>query len=137
METRTKLKKSLKNILNDCKIQIVFKNKTRFGSNFHFKDRTSKDPTSGVICGLCYYGKCVRHLNWKIGEHIGISPKHNLSLRTVLFCSHSTSYEDFSILTCENKNVLLELKESLLIMRDKPYLNRNITFTPFNVFNRR
>ena len=28
-----------KNILNCCKLQIVFKNKTRLGNNFHFKDQ--------------------------------------------------------------------------------------------------
>ena len=33
LQTRTKLKKSLKNILNCCNLQIVFKNKTRLGSN--------------------------------------------------------------------------------------------------------
>ena len=34
LQTRTKLKKSLKNILNYCKLQIVFKNKTRLATNF-------------------------------------------------------------------------------------------------------
>ena len=34
LQTRTKLKKSLKNILNCCKLQLVFKNKTRLGNNF-------------------------------------------------------------------------------------------------------
>ena len=63
LQTRTKLKNSLKNILNCCTLQIVFKNKTRLGNNFHFKDRIHKDLTSGVVykfqCGLCnesYYG---------------------------------------------------------------------------------
>ena len=31
LQTSTKLKKSLKNILNCCKLQIVFKKKTRLG----------------------------------------------------------------------------------------------------------
>ena len=57
LQTRTKVKKSLKNILNSCILQIVFKNKTRLGNNFHFKDRISKDLTSGAVykfhCGLC------------------------------------------------------------------------------------
>ena len=81
LQTRTKLKKSLKNILKCCKIQIVFKNKTRLGHNFHFKDQIPKDFTSGVVykfqCGLCnesYYAECMRHLNVRIGEHVGISP---------------------------------------------------------------
>ena len=38
LQTRTKkkksLKKSLKNILNCCKLQLVLKNKTRLGNNF-------------------------------------------------------------------------------------------------------
>ena len=48
LQTRAKLKKPLKNILNCCKLQIVFKNKTRLGKK--------KDPTSGWIynfqCGV-------------------------------------------------------------------------------------
>ena len=48
LQTRTKLKKSWKNILNCCKLRIAFKNKTRLGNNFHFKDRIPKDLTSGV-----------------------------------------------------------------------------------------
>ena len=35
LQIRTKLKKSLKNILNCCKLPTVFKNKTRLGNNFH------------------------------------------------------------------------------------------------------
>ena len=59
----------------------MFKNKTRLGNNFHFKDRIPKDLTSGVVyifqCELCSescYGEYVRHVNIRIGEHIGISP---------------------------------------------------------------
>ena len=50
LQFRTKLNKSLENIFNCCKLQIVFKNKTRLGSNLHFKDQIPKDRTSGVIC---------------------------------------------------------------------------------------
>ena len=49
LQARTMLKKSSKNILNCCELQIVFKNKTRLGNNFHFKDRIPKDLTSGVV----------------------------------------------------------------------------------------
>ena len=38
----------------------------------------------------------------------------------------TTSLEDFSILTHETKRGLLELNESLFIMRNNPSLNRNI-----------
>ena len=149
LQTRTKLKKSLKNILNCCKLQIVFK--TRLGNNFHFKDQIPKDLTSGVVykfhCGLCnesYYGECMRHLNVRIGEHIGISPitrkqvkpKNSSIADHLLLCSYSASCDDFSILTCGNKKFLLELKENLLILRDKPSLNRNITSAPLHLFDK-
>ena len=42
LQTRTKLKKSLKNILNCCKLLIVFKDKTRLDNSFHFKDQIPK-----------------------------------------------------------------------------------------------
>ena len=151
LQTRTNLKKSLKNILNCCKLQIVFQIKTRLGNNFHFKDQIPKDLTSGAVykfqCGLCnesYYGECMRHLNVRIGEHIGISPltrkqvkpKNSSVADHLLFCNHSVSYGDFSILTRENKKFLLALKESLLIMRDKQYLNRNIISAPLYLFDK-
>ena len=86
----------------------------------------------------------MRHLNVRIGEHIGISPytkkqvkpKNSSVVDHLLFCNHSASYDDFSILKRENKKFLLELKESLLIMRDKPSLNRNITLEPLYLFDR-
>ena len=49
LQTRTKLKKSLKSILNSYKMKIVSKNNNRFGNNFHFKDRIPKDFTSDVF----------------------------------------------------------------------------------------
>ena len=96
----------------------MFKSKTRLGNNFHFKGQILKDLTSGVVykfqCGLCnesYYGECMRRLNVRIGEHIGIStfirkqvkPKNSSVEDHLLLCNHSASYDDFSILTHENK----------------------------------
>ena len=63
-QTRTKLKKSWKKILNCCKLQIVFNNKTTLGNNFHFKDQFPKDLSSGAfyefprgLCSESYYGE--------------------------------------------------------------------------------
>ena len=127
----------------------MFKNNTRLGNNFHFKD-ISKDLTSDVIykfqCGLCndsYYAECVKHLNVRIGEHIGISPLTKKQVKPkdssiadhLPFWNHSAFYDDFSILTSENKKVSLELKKSLLIMRDKLSLNRIITSASLYLFD--
>ena len=83
-------------------------------------------------------------MNVRISAHIGISlltkkevkPKNSSVANHLLFCNHSAYYDDFSILTRENENVLLELKESLLKMRVKPSFNRNITSGPFYTYDR-
>ena len=130
---------------------MLFKSQNKLAKAFRFKDHIPNELTSGVVykfqCGLCnesYYGECVRHLNVRIGEHIGISlltRKKNKSKGSalsdhLLLCSHSPSFENFSVLTKENKKFLLELKESLLIMRNKPSLNKNITSAPLYLFDK-
>ena len=133
------------------KLQIVFKSQNKLANVFCFKDRIPKELTSGVVykfqCGLCnefYYGKCVSHLNVRIGEHIRISPLTKKKVKPkgsavsdhLLLCNHSPSYKNFSLLTKENKKFLLELKESLQIMRDKPSLKRNIRSTLLYLFEK-
>ena len=61
--------------------------------------------------------------------------------KTVLFVIiYSTvifySFDNFSVLAHENKKYLLEIKESLLIMRDKPSLNRSINSAPLYLFDK-
>ena len=107
LQTRTKLRKSLKGILNCCKLQIVFKSQNKLAKAFRFKDRIPKEITFGVVykfqCGLCiesYDGECVRHLNVRVGGHIGISPltrkkvkpKGSAVSNHLLVCNHSPSF---------------------------------------------
>ena len=118
-QLRMPLRKSLKAILSCCKLQIVFKSQNKLAKAFRFKDCIPKELTSGVIykfhCGFCnesYYGECVRHLNVRIGEHIGISPLTRKKVKPkgsavsdhLLLCNHSPSFENFSVLTKENKS---------------------------------
>ena len=141
LQTRTKLRKSLKGILNCCKLQIVFKSQNKLTNAFRFKDRIPKELTSGVVykfqCGLCnesYYDECVRRLNVRIGEDIGISPLTKKKVKPkggavsdhLLLCNNSPSFENFSVLTKENRK----------LMRDKPSLNRNIRSAPLFLFDR-
>ena len=58
-----------------------------------------------------------------------VKPKNSSVADHLLFCSHS------SILTCKNKRFLLELKESLLVMRDLSSLNREITSASLYLFD--
>ena len=80
LETRTKLRKSFKGILNCCKPQTVFKSQKKLTSIFQFKDHLPFNLLCEVIykcmcgrCNSCYYGKMDRQLKVRSGEHIGIS----------------------------------------------------------------
>ena len=150
LQTRTKLQKSIKGVLNCCKLQVIFKSQNKLCNNFHFKDPVPQILASGVVCkfqcGLCnesYYGECVRHFVVRSGEHIGISPlpnkkkeprKDSAVCRHLFNCNYSRTSEDFIVLCHEDKKYLLELKESLLIMRDRPSMNRNIRFASLYLF---
>ena len=48
LQTRTKLRKSFKNLLNSCKLQIVFKSQRKLSNVFRFKDPLHFDLVSGV-----------------------------------------------------------------------------------------
>ena len=152
MQTRTKLQQALKGVLNCCKLEIVFKCQTRLSISFRYKDPIPKGLISGVVykfqCGLCnesYYGESIRHLDIRSGEHIGVSPLTGKKVKPsnnsaicdhLLHCNSVLSFENFSDLAHENKKYLLEIKESLLIMRDKPTLNRNINSAPLYLFDK-
>ena len=82
LQTRTKLRKSFKGILNCCKLQIAFKRQRKLAV-FWFKDRLPFDLVSGVVykytCGRwnsSYYGETDRHVKVRSGEHIGIHLWH-------------------------------------------------------------
>ena len=79
------------------------------------------------------------------GEHISISSltfkKVKLSAESLrrdhlLLCNHNPSFVDFTILAQGTNKFLLEIKESLLIKRDKPILNKNISSAPLFLFNK-
>ena len=53
----------------------------------------------------------------------------------LLFCDHSPSFDDFTILTHGNNKFLLEIKENLLIKLIKPELNKNISSASLYLFD--
>ena len=148
---RTRLQNNINKNLPFCKIKFIFKSTTRLSNFFRFKDKVPFNLRSNVVykfsCGRCnatYYGKTCRHLNVRIGEHSGISPltgKKSKARKTtavkdhMLFCDHIVSLDDFQILTSSNSEFHLKIKESLLISRDKPELNRNEKPLPLCLFD--
>ena len=129
----------MKEVLNCCKLKVIFKSQNKLCNNFRFKDSVPEIITSGVVYrfqfGLCnesYYGECVRHLALRIGEHIDIlrltnkrvQPRKDSAIcHHLLNFNYSPTFEDFSVLFHENKKYFLELKESFLIMIDRTSTN--------------
>ena len=85
-----------------------------------------------------------RHLKVRLGEHIGISPsafkktkpsKERASRDHLLNCNNIPSFEEFTILTNRNNKFDLEIKENLLIKRDRSILNKNISSAKLFLFD--
>ena len=152
MQTRAKLQQALKCALNCCKLEIVFKYQTRLSNSFCNKDPTPKELISGVVykfqCGLCnksYYRESIRNLDIRPGDYISawpltgkkVKPSNNSAVCDhLLHFNFLPSFNNFSVLSHENKKYLLQIKESLLIMRDKPSLNRNINSALLYLFDK-
>ena len=115
LQTRTKLRKSFKGILNCCKLQIVFKSQRKLANVFQFKDCLPFNLVSGVVykytcerCNSSHYGETDRHLKVRSGEYIGISPltfrkvkpsKENAIHAHLLNCNNIPSFDEFTIFT--------------------------------------
>ena len=151
LPTRTKIEKVLKKTLQCCKIRTVFKRQRNISNAFRFKDRMPLTLCPVLFINLSvenaisYYGESDRHFKVRSGEHIGISPltfkkvkpSAESSVRDhLLFCNHDPSFDDFTILAHGTNKFLLEIKESLLIKRDKPELNKSISSAPLYLFDK-
>ena len=78
------------------------------------------------------------------GEYIGISPltfrkiepsKESAIRHHLLNCNNIPSFDEFTIMACGHHKYILEIKESLLIKRDRPVLNKNINSAKLFLFN--
>ena len=118
LQIRTKLQQVFKRVLNCCKLEIAFKCQTKLSNSFQFKDPILKDLISGVV------------INFSAVSEINESCYGN----NILYCNYLPSFDNSSNLAHGNKKFLFEIKESLLIKRDKTSLNRNISSALFYLF---
>ena len=96
-------------------------------------------------CNTTYYGKTVRHLKTRACEHAGISdrtgkpvktPKASAILDHLSSCDNPVlpKMSDFTVLASADCDFHLLIKESLLIARDRPRLNTNVSSLPLLLF---
>ena len=86
----------------------------------------------------------VRHLKVRSGKHIGISPltfrkvkpsKESAIRDHLLNLNNIASFDEFTILKYGHHKCILEIKENLLIKRDRPVLNKNINSAKLFLFD--
>ena len=99
-------------------------------------------------CGLyneSYLYENISYLDIRSREQMGVSPLTGRKVKTInnsairdhlLHYNYLPSFDNFSILAHDNKKLLLEIKETLLLMRDKPSLDRNISSAPLYLFDK-
>ena len=81
-----------------------------------------------ICCNGTYYGQTQRYFLVRASEHLSITPLTGKFVKTpkksaifdTLLDSHKASFDHFSILLKESNAFKLQMKESLLISRDKP-----------------
>ena len=95
-------------------------------------------------CNVTYYRKTYRHFYARPAEHMGIfnlTVKHLKNFKQSATSDHplqfncTINFDNFDILAAESNKFKLLLRESLLIKRDKPILNRTIKSFPLELFN--
>ena len=150
LQLRSRLVKSIQGNLQFCSLKVVFQSPCKLRSLFRFKDTLDKKIWSDLVyrytcsnCNVTYYGKTYQHFFTRAAEHMGISNLTEKRVKNVkqsavsdhlLQCDYSI-FDDFDILASETNNFRLLIKESLLIMRDKPVLNHTTTSFPLKLFD--
>ena len=148
---RKRLQSCIRNTIPLCSLRSAFQPKARLSSLFRFKDIIPKEISSHLVykftcscCSITYYGESERHFFVRASEHLGMTPLTRKRVKNakklavfhhILLNGHDASFEDFTILLKESNRFKLHLKESLLIKRDKPKLNRNVYRYPLEFFD--
>ena len=94
-------------------------------------------------CNTTYCGQTQRHFFVRTSEHLGITPLTGKFVKTpkkfaifdhLFLDGHKARFGNFLILFKESNAFKLQLKESLLISRVKPVLNKTIYLFPLVLF---
>ena len=151
LSLKTRWQKSINSNFSFCKIKVIFKSSKRLANFFRFKDKTPLCLRSNIVykftCGRCnatHYNETCCHFKVRVGEHSGISPLTNKRSKSkkstavkdhMLICDQPISLDDFKVLASSNSEFHLKIKESLLILRDRPVSNKNEVSLPLHLFD--
>ena len=150
-EIRSCSQMCLKNYISCCLLKVVYQPRSRISNLFNFKYAVNTKSSSHngykFICSYCnatYYGQKQRNFFVRASELLCITSLTGEFVKTpekfaifdhMLLDGHKATFDNFSILLKESNPFKLQLKESLLISRDKPILNKNIYSFPLELFD--
>ena len=151
LQLRTRLVNSIENNLRFCKLEVIFQSPCKLSLLFRYKDSLEKEICSDIVyrytcsnCKVTYYGKRYHHFFNRAPEHMGISNLTGKRLKSVkqsavfdhlLECNCSIDFDHFDVLASDANKFRLLIKESLLMKRDEPQLNKTIKSFPVKLFD--
>ena len=153
LQIRTRLQKILSKKVPGSQLRFITKSTRRLRNIFSTKDVLPTGLRSYVVyqfkcrcCNALYYGKSYRHFQHRSCEHLGIShltgkkyksPKSSAISDHLLLTGHAANLKDFKIISHEpsKSSFKLLLRESLLIYRDRPSLNKTAYSYPLALFH--
>ena len=100
---------------------------------FRFKDTLNKKIRSHLVyryscssCNATYYGKTYQHFFTNLTSERVKNVKESAVSDHLLQCNCAIDFDHFDVLASDTNSFRLLIKESLLIKRDKPVLNRTV-----------
>ena len=148
LQLKTRIIRLIKQCYPTLKVEVIFTSPKRISSLFRFKDKLPSLICSSVVyrykcpgCHASYYGKTTRNLVLRCREHLGINKacqriKSSSSAigDHISKSGHDASVEKFEIISRTDNSFDLLIHESLLILRDRPILNGQLSSIPLTLF---
>ena len=149
---KKKVTKMFSDFYPSAKIIFVFSSGIKIGSFFKFKDSLPSHILSLVVykfscsgCNSTYIGKTKRHHKVRMCEHLGVSyktgkgtkfnPNSSTAVRDhIREKGHENDVTNFEILNHAKNNLECLIKESLLIKKMSPNLNKQVKYFKLSLF---
>ena len=147
--TKRKLLILFRHTLPMCNLRVMFRSSKRLSHFFSFKVKIPLKLWSHNVyhftctgCNSCYIGLAERHTYVRWCDHLGVSWRSGqpiVGVQTeikshIATCKTSCDFDNFKVLTGDSDVMRLKIKESLLIKKDGPNLNKNVYSTPLYLF---
>ena len=148
LQVKTRLVRLVKHCYPKLKLEVIFTSPKRISSLFRLKDKLPSLICSSVVyhfrcpgCHASYYGKTTRNLVVRCREHSGIN-KAGQKIKSspsaigdhISKSGHDASLENFEIISRTDNSFDLLIHGRLLILRDRPMLNSQLSSIPLALF---